>query len=313
MHDSILIQAPAKVNLALAVGPVDPADAQGRHRICTWMVGIDLYDDLTITPLESDRFSRYAVIWHREAARKTDIDWSITSDLAVRAHLLLEEETGRRMPIQLKNEKRIPVGAGLGGGSSDAAGMLIGCNRLFDLGLSTDELRELGRRLGSDVPFFVRAQSSIARGLGDEIEAVAPPSRMHFVLLFPEFGCDTAAVYASFDALVAESGLSYGDLDGRLSEAESAVFADGSAAGGGVMNPFNHLMVAAFRAQPELRRLRDEISELIDLPVHMTGSGSTLFAICDTDIHAEFIAEAVNGGVSGVRAIAAGIHESSVF
>jgi len=277
------------------------------------MVGVELYDDLTITPFESDRFSRYATIWHREAARKTDIDWSITRDLAVRAHLLLEQETGRRMPIQLKNEKRIPVGAGLGGGSSDAAGVLIGCNQLFDLELSIEELAALGRRLGSDVPFFLRAQSSIARGFGDEIESAVLPRPMHFVLLFPEFGCDTASVYASFDALVAESGLSSVDLSGRLEDAESGFVTDGSGAGSGRISPFNHLMLAAFRAQPELRRLRDEISNLIDLPVHMTGSGSTLFAICDTDIHAEFIAEAVNGSISEVRAVVAGIHKSPVF
>lgn len=301
------------MNLTLAVGPVDTADALGRHRICSWMVGVELYDDLTITPLESDRFSRYATIWHRHAARKTEIDWSITTDLAVRAHLLLEKETGRRMPIQLKNEKRIPVGAGLGGGSSDAAGILIGCNQLFDLDLSVEELAALGRRLGSDVPFFLQAQSSIARGLGDEIESAVLLKPMQFVLLIPEFGCDTAAVYASFDALAVESGLSSHDLSGRLEDAKSAVVADGATAGNGPINPFNHLTLAAFREQPELRRLRDEISKLIDLPVHMTGSGSTLFAICDSDIHAQFIAEAVNGGIAEVRAVAAGIHKSPAF
>ncbi len=112
MPETLVSQAPAKLNLALSVGP--PAE-DGMHPICTWMVAIDLCDELTVTRLEADRLSCYAIIWHEDAKRRSDIDWPITRDLAVRAHLALEQHTNSRLPVQLKLQKRIPVGAGLGG------------------------------------------------------------------------------------------------------------------------------------------------------------------------------------------------------
>ena len=140
-HPTILKMAPAKLNLALSVGP---PNGQGLHPICSWMVTVDLSDELLVTRLEPDRLSRYAILWHPEAKRQTEIDWSITTDLAVRAHLALEAHVERRLPVQLKLEKRIPVGGGLGGGSSDAATMLLALNELFELGLSSAELAEIG-------------------------------------------------------------------------------------------------------------------------------------------------------------------------
>ena len=105
--------APAKINLALAV---DRARDDGMHPIVSWMTPIGLMDELAVTRLEDDRLSRYAVLWHEDAPVRSAIDWSITSDLAVRAHLALEAHAGRKLPVQMKLEKRIPVGGGLGGG-----------------------------------------------------------------------------------------------------------------------------------------------------------------------------------------------------
>ena len=88
MADAITVLAPAKLNLALSVGGPDP---DGMHPICTWMVTVSLYDELEVTSLEADRFSRYAILWHAEAKRCSEIDWPMTRDLAVRAHLALEQ------------------------------------------------------------------------------------------------------------------------------------------------------------------------------------------------------------------------------
>ena len=115
MGAALTLPSPAKLNLALAVGPPRP---DGLHPICSWMTTIDLADELTITRLPPDRLSRYAILWHAEARRPREIDWSITKDLAVRAHLALERHCERALPLQMKLEKRIPLGSGLGGGSS---------------------------------------------------------------------------------------------------------------------------------------------------------------------------------------------------
>ena len=160
MPEKITISAPAKLNLALSVGF---PNADGMHPICSWMVTVDLFDELELTRLENDRFSRYGIIWHAEAKRRSGINWPITTDLAVRAHLALEDRFRRRLPLQLKIEKRIPVGGGLGGGSSNAAAMLLAVNRLFELGLSVEELAGIGEGLGADVPFLVRGGSAISR------------------------------------------------------------------------------------------------------------------------------------------------------
>ena len=305
--NTIFIQAPAKVNLALAVGRAEPAPSSDSpsnslHPICSWMVGVSLYDDLTLTALEADRFSRYSIDWHEEALRRSDIDWSITKDLAVRAHLLLEEIFGKALPVQLRLQKRIPVGGGLGGGSSDAAAMLIGCNRLFDLGLSDDELINVASRIGSDVPFFIEAKSAIVEGFGEQISKQPVPEELHLVLCFPEEVSNTGEVYRQFDEV--GNGDSTAVVD--LSTARQTVhhLCNNNSIAGQRDAFFNDLAEAAYQQYPALRSHKDRLHELTELPVHMSGSGSTLFLVCDNAVHAECIVEAVNEQLSDLPCVA---------
>ncbi|TVQ61209.1 MAG: hypothetical protein EA379_06850, partial [Phycisphaerales bacterium] len=202
-------RAHAKINLALSVGP--PEGDAGHHPIASWFAPLDLCDDLTLTCLEPDRASRYAIIWASDAPRSSAVDWSITKDLAVRAHMLLERELGVRMTVQMKLEKRIPVGGGLGGGSSDAAAMLLALREMFSLDVSLDDLRVISKELGSDVAYFLdeqagagqdddRPRPALVEGFGDRVERSAPV-RAHAALIAPSFGCPTGAVYRTFDAL----------------------------------------------------------------------------------------------------------------
>ena len=299
MPPVVRLLAPAKVNLALAVGP--PAE-DGMHPISSWMVTIDLCDELLVTRLPDDRFSRYAILWHEEARRRSDIDWSITRDLAVRAHLALEAHVGRRLPVQLKLEKRIPVGGGLGGGSSDAAAMLRAVDALFDLGLGDEELARIGAGLGSDVPFLVRGGSAIVEGLGERLEPHAAHPELHLVLLLPESACPTGPVYAAFDEQ--SPGPLRDDAVRRL-------------AGDGTLPPdpaalFNDLAPAAMRLAPELGTLSDAFGALAERPAHLTGSGSTLFVLADDALHAEFLARAA-GERLGVPAIPAAARGGPAF
>src|SRR6185295_18407432 len=123
------------VNLALSVGPPLPAGdpRAGMHPIASWMHAIDLCDEVWITRLVTGA-SRLDIAWADDAPRPSPIDWPSEKDLAFRAHRLLEGDTGRALPAAIRIAKRIPVGGGLGGGSSDAAATLLALNDLFALG-----------------------------------------------------------------------------------------------------------------------------------------------------------------------------------
>lgn len=269
---TLTLRAPAKLNLALAVGP--PSAPGGMHPICSWMAPIALADELSVTKLEDDRLSRYAVQWHPEAPRPTPIDWPITRDLAVRAHLALEEHAGRSLPVQLKLDKRIPVGGGLGGGSSDAAAVLLIMRDLFALDIPDDRLVKLAMTLGSDVAFFLRGAPAVVEGYGERITHT-DPVRGHAVLLFPAFGCPTAEVYREFDR-DSPRPLRTEDVH-RLTRTPSLPAS---------RDLFNDLAGPAGRVAPELARLRARAADVISAPVHVTGSGSTLFALYDDECSA---------------------------
>ncbi|HMN96274.1 MAG TPA: hypothetical protein PKC43_08175 [Phycisphaerales bacterium] len=278
MRATIVERAPAKVNLALSVGP---PGVDRMHPIASWMVTVDLHDELLLTQLPEPSFSRYAILWHPEARRRSEIDWSITRDLAVRAHLALEEHVGRQLPLQLKLEKRIPVGGGLGGGSSNAAAMLRGVNALFGLGLTRAELAQIGASLGSDVPFLVHGGSAMVEGLGERIALLPPPPPLALTLIFPEAPCPTGKVYAIFDELGPAGLRSEG-----VRALSAALRVDPS-------SPFNDLLPAALQVAPTLEDDIAEIAAVAERPVHLSGSGSTLFVVCDDPLHAEALASTI--------------------
>jgi 4-diphosphocytidyl-2-C-methyl-D-erythritol kinase len=117
-------------------------------------------------------------------------------DLCVRAACLLQQETGCRQGARLFNDKRLPLGGGLGGGSSDAATTLLVLNRKWRLGLSINELSELGLRLGADVPVFVQGQSAVAEGVGERLTPADPPESW-YVIVDPAVNVSTATVFSA--------------------------------------------------------------------------------------------------------------------
>ena len=273
----ITTTCPAKLNLVLAV---DPPRDDGMHPIASWMVTVDFVDDLEVTQLEPDRFSRYAILWHEDARRTSDIDWPITSDLAVRAHQALEAHVGRTLPVQMKLQKRIPVGGGLGGGSSNAAAMLRAVNELYELALDDSTLESIAMTLGSDVPFLVRGGSAIVEGVGDAMIRHDVVPVFHAVLVLPDLACPTGAVYAAFDQdlpATSRCGEVRG-LDGTVAAAEAL---------------FNDLAAPAMRVVPELAHQRERVAALSEGPVHVSGSGSTLFVPCSDALHAGHLATAL--------------------
>lgn len=303
-QSAIIARAYAKVNLALSVGPPLPASAgpqAGFHPIASWFSAIDLFDELELERLGGGAASRFEISWAEDAPRPSPIDWPIEKDLAVRAHRLLEAEVMRPLPVVMRLRKRIPVGGGLGGGSSDAAAMLRAVGALFELAIAPGRLAELSAKLGSDVAFFLDGPArqppspAIVSGLGDRIERVArAPAAV--LLLLPPFGCPTGAVYRAFDAMPGSV----------LKDDRVRQLARDSVAAGRIDTRalFNDLAGAAETVAPALAKVRADAEQALETSVHVTGSGSTLFALADSPAQVEHMAgKAVEAGVEAAPVV----------
>lgn len=300
------MRAHAKVNLALAVGPPLPREAlahAGFHPICSWMHAIDLFDDLTLTRLRDHEPSRHELSWATDAPSPSPIDWPIEQDLCVRAHRAIERLVGRALPLHLTLHKRTPVGGGLGGGSSDAAATIRAVSTLFDLNLSPQAQLDIARALGSDVAFFLGAPSPLAppppalvSGLGERLEPQAPVPGC-LLLILPPMGCPTGPVYRAFDAAPA---LALNEPRVRAIAARAAREARVPGA-----DLFNDLAGAAFAVAPGLESIRDAAARTLNQHIHVTGSGSTLFAVFPTPHAAAQARERVRSACPSVALLAA--------
>lgn len=179
---TISCPAPAKLNLFLHVVGRRP---DGYHLLQTLFRFIDLHDTLHFTLREDGTV-------HRSNAVEGVAE---DQDLCVRAARLLQGETGCKLGVDIAVEKRIPMGGGLGGGSSDAATTLIALNRLWSLGLPRERLMQLGLHLGADVPVFVFGENAFAEGVGEQLQAYPLPEAW-YVVLFPPVHVPTAQIFA---------------------------------------------------------------------------------------------------------------------
>lgn len=282
----MLRRAYAKLNLALTVG--GPDAGWHMHPIASWMHSIDLFDDVEVElrrgePRGASRRpapgSRDALVldWAPEAPVMGELDWGPDQDLGVKALRVLEAHVGEPLPVKLRIAKRIPLGGGLGGGSSDAAAVMRAANELFGLGLALPELARLSRAVGSDVAFFLDEETpprpALVTGFGQFIER-KERAKAEVVLIVPPFGCNTRDVYMAFDRR-AQARLRYDEV--------SALAASSTVDGERL---FNDLAAAAERVRPELTGLRSRLAAAVDEPVHLTGSGSTLFVMTEDPVDA---------------------------
>lgn len=262
--------AHAKVNLALAVGPPIPEGQPkaGFHPIASWMHAIDLHDTVEITPAAT---TAHDIAW----ADGSPVDWDVASDLCVRAHKAVEALLGRELPAMIRVRKSIPAGGGLGGGSADAAAVLLGLRDAFAIDLNDDRLTGVARTLGSDIPFFMDTQAwnegrpprpALVTGLGEGIRRLDRQSQQ-LTLWCPSFGCATGAVYRAFDEAPTETCDT--ERVGRLAEAATIDDAE----------LFNDLAGPAERVEPRLVPCRSAIEDFAGRPAHVSGSGSTMFTL----------------------------------
>ncbi len=292
---SISLKAYAKINLMLSVGEaLPPEHAQpGYHPIFSWFSAINLYDDVTIDLLPQGQPSRYDIRWANDAPRKAIVDWPLDKDLAVRAHRAVEGRTGKPLPIAMTVTKRIPVGAGLGGGSADAAACLLGLQEACGLDLDDESLREIAMTLGSDISFFIDGaqvpRPALISGLGETIERIEA-IKQPIILIIPPLACSTAQVYKHFDETLAAELHDYrmdravmGQTGRERSTAPREAMVRGRVArmlDRGEFDTdqlFNDLAKPAFVVEPRLGQLVTTLSNTTRSPAHVTGSGSCVF------------------------------------
>jgi 4-diphosphocytidyl-2-C-methyl-D-erythritol kinase len=258
----VIFEAPAKLNLSLRV-PGKRTD--GFHEIDSVMVALPgLADRLAVEPAESDFFEC--------DAPGVPVD---DSNLVLRAVRVFREATGRGEALRIRLDKRIPHGAGLGGGSSDAAAMLSGLDKLLGTELGDARLREMAAGIGSDVPFFLGPPVARVRGRGERIGPGPALPPLPVVLLKPSFGVPTPEAYGRWRDAPAPAGV---DL-------ESQVFEWGELVNDLERPVFSkHLFLAEMK---EWLRQRPEVAGAL-----MSGSGSTMFAVVHGLEGAEELVEA---------------------
>ena len=288
---ALWVHAPAKLNLFLEVLG---KRADGFHELETLMVAISLHDTLSFTeePTPAIRLHCHSRLGSAEAVPTGD------DNLVVRAAKLLQQYSGTSRGVTIHLWKRIPMAAGLAGGSTDAAATLVALDRLWELGLAAEELLTLAARLGSDVSFFVRGiPAAICRGRGEKIHPVERPLGVPVVVSRPASGLSTAEVYRHCQ--VSSRPLSVQPLvdslaDGRLTAASRFLH--------------NSLQQTATTLNSEVTDLITRLDRQPVVASAMTGSGTACFGLCSSDRLARRISRRLCGtGVPWATAVRAGV------
>jgi 4-diphosphocytidyl-2-C-methyl-D-erythritol kinase len=248
---AVRFAAPAKLNLFLHVVG---RRADGYHLLQTAFRFIDYGDELGFS-VRSDGTVR----------RVTELAGvSAEADLSVRAARLLKERTGSRLGVDIEMVKRLPMGGGLGGGSSDAATTLVVLNRLWRTGLARAQLQELALELGADVPVFVFGRSAFAEGLGERLAALQLPPAWYLVLV-PETAVSTAEIFSA------------PELTRNTNAITIAAFSVGQGR--------NDLEPVVCRRYPQVARHLEWLRQYGD--ARMTGSGACVFCGFETEAQAQ--------------------------
>jgi 4-diphosphocytidyl-2-C-methyl-D-erythritol kinase len=269
--NELICPAPAKLNLFLHVVG---RRADGYHLLQTVFRLLDYGDTLRLS-LRADGQMR----------RTLDLPGVPTSDdLCLRAAQLLQSETGCQLGVDIHLDKRLPMGGGLGGGSSDAASVLLGLNRLWDLRLTRQQLQRFGLRLGADVPVFVFGQSAFAEGIGEALQAVSLPPAW-YVVLVPPVSVSTQAIF-SHPRLTRDSKI-----------IKMADFSEAENSEAGMRNDLQALVC---REYPGVAKHIAWLSQYGK--ARMTGSGACVFSAFDTEQAAHAVMAQLPGDMRGFMA-----------
>jgi 4-diphosphocytidyl-2-C-methyl-D-erythritol kinase len=285
----VIARVPAKVNLQLAVGPLGD---DGFHEVTTVFQAISLFDDVTVETAAENNGISIQVTGQTSTGVPSD-----SSNLAVKAATLMIKNYDLPSDINIKLKKEIPVAGGMAGGSADAAGVIVGLDSLFELGLSRDEMEMVGSKIGADVPFSICGGVAIGTGRGDQITPALFKGRYNWVLALSGQGLATPSVYAECDRLREGLSISTPVVSEQLMQALRA--GDAKALGKSLSND---LQPAACSLRPALRLVLDVGLDYGALGGIVSGSGPTVAFLVTDDEHAMDLTVALSssGVVSSV-------------
>jgi len=248
---SVKINSNAKINLALRITARRP---DGYHDLSTLFQEIDLYDTLEFTP--AGNFGFYSE--HPGLTGGAD-------NLCTKAYRRMEQIAPHQQPWHIKLNKNIPIGAGLGGGSSNAAAVIKFLNKIWQINLSDANLIRLARQIGSDVPFYINGKTQGGAGVGEILTPLVLPEEFVILLVLPEINVSTAWAYRQFNPANCKPPYDFTELT----------------AGGRIhWESFeNQFEPVVFPAYPQLTKLKDQIRSTGALYAGLSGSGSALFGV----------------------------------
>lgn len=272
------LKAPAKINWLLSVLS---KRQDGYHEIKTLMQAVTLYDCLEFEKSENMEV-------------ETESEIPMKDNLVYRAAVLLKEKFKVKKGALITLKKEIPLAAGLGGGSSDAACAMIGLNKLWGLGLDNEKLMELGAMIGSDVPFFFNGHFALAEGRGEVITPLDMKTPHILLLVKPDIGVSTKWAYAEMNGLLKELTKKDNNIKLSCQALESRDFHQMALI---LRNDFEIPVAKKFPAINELKNRLLESGAKVSL---MSGSGPTVFGVFDNKANAEQAAEAMKPNWSRV-------------
>ena len=285
----VVARVPAKVNLQLSVGPLG---SDGYHEVTTVFQAISLFDDVSVATAPVGNGLSIDITGQTSNGVPAD-----SSNLAIRAAELMIKNYDLPADLAIKLKKEIPVAGGMAGGSADAAGVIVGLDSLFELGLSRDEMESVGSKIGSDVPFSICGGVAIGSGRGDQITPALAKGNYFWVLALSNQGLATPSVYQECDRLREGLSIATPQVSEPLMQALRA--GDAKALGKALSND---LQSAACSLRPALRLVLDVGVDYGALGGIVSGSGPTVAFLVSSDEHAMdlTVALSVSGVVSSV-------------
>ncbi len=277
----LYVKAPAKINLTLDVLYKRPDNF---HEVEMVMTTVDLADRIS---LESREDGVIQII---------STDNFVPNDhrnFAYQAARLIKDTYGIKQGVSITIEKEIPIAAGLAGGSSDAAATLKGLNELWNLGLSIDELAELGAKIGSDVSFCVYGGTALATGRGEKIKEIPAPPNCWVVLAKPKIGVSTAEVYGGLKV----EGLEHPNTKQMIQAIETKDYELLCSSLGNVLE------TVTFKLHPEVIMLKEQMKRFGADATLMSGSGPTVFGLVDSEARVSRIYNGLRGFCEEVYAV----------